>query len=155
MVPDTFSVAIADRQTSLCIDRRRLRRAVRTVLREEGVRAAEISLAVVDDAAIRQLHRRYLGQDEPTDVLSFLLESSPEGLDGEIVVSAETACRVARRHGWTAAEELLLYVIHGALHLAGWTDDTPKRRAAMWKRQRGCLARLRSTGEKRETKRTN
>ncbi len=74
--------------------------------------------------------------------MSFLLESSPEGIEGEIVASAEMACRVARRHRWTAAEELLLYVIHGALHLAGWLDDTPARRAAMAKRQRAYLARL-------------
>jgi probable rRNA maturation factor len=136
-------VAIANCQTSLPIDRRRLRRAVRMVLQEEGTSAAEISLAVVDDAAIRQLHRRYLGQDEPTDALSFLLDSSPEGLEGEIVVSAETACRVAGEYGWTPVQELLLYVIHGALHLAGWTDDTPKKRAAMGRRQRDYLARLR------------
>jgi probable rRNA maturation factor len=140
-------VAIADHQTSLCLDRRRLRRAVRMVLREEGVREAEISVAVVDDAEISQLHGRYLGLDEPTDVMSFLLESSPEGIDGEIVASAETACRVARRHGSTGAEELLLYVIHGALHLAGWTDDTPQHRAAMGKRQRGCIAKLRQRAD--------
>lgn len=126
-----------------------MRRAVRAVLQAEGLHAAEISLAVVDDAAIRQLHRRYLGQDEPTDVLSFLLESSPAGIDGEIVTSAETACRVAGRHGWTAAEELLLYVIHGALHLAGWTDDTPKNRAAMRGRERSCLAALGGPGRKK------
>ncbi len=50
-------VAIANRQTSLSIDRRRLRRAMRMVLREEGVREAEISLALVNDAEIAELHR--------------------------------------------------------------------------------------------------
>jgi probable rRNA maturation factor len=135
-------VAITDRQSCMRLDRRHLRRAVRRVLRDEAIVDADVSLAIVDDAAIRQLHRRYLAQDEPTDVLSFLLESSPEGLEGEIVVSAETARRVARQYKWTAAEELLLYVVHGALHLAGWTDDTPKTRAAMEDRQRGYVARL-------------
>jgi probable rRNA maturation factor len=135
-------VAIADRQTSLPIDRRGLRRAVRMVLRGEAVADAEISLAIVDDDAIRQLHLRYLGQDDPTDVISFLLESSPEAFEGEVVVSAETACRVAGQYGWTAAEELLLYVIHGVLHLAGWTDGTPAKRAAMEERQRVYLDRL-------------
>jgi probable rRNA maturation factor len=135
-------VAITDQQTSLHVDRRLLRRAVRMVLREEGVGEGEISVALVDDEAIALLHGRFLGDDDPTDVMSFLLESSPEGIEGELVVSAETACRVARRHRWTGAEELLFYIIHGALHLAGWLDDTPARRAAMWKRQRECMARL-------------
>jgi probable rRNA maturation factor len=141
-------VAIADRQCTMRIDRRSLRRAVRTVLREEGVRAAEISLAVVEDAAIRQLHARYLHRDEPTDVLSFLLERSPAGLDGEIVVSGQTARRVAPKYRSTPARELLRYVIHGALHLAGWVDDTPRRRAAMRRREQECLARLGCGGGK-------
>ncbi len=141
-------VAIADRQTTMRIDRRSLRRAVRMVLQKEGIRAAEISLAVVDDAAIRQLHRRYLGQDEPTDVLSFLLDRSPGGLEGEIVASAETARRVAPQYRSSPARELLLYVVHGALHLAGWRDGTPAQRAEMRRREREHLARLGPRGEK-------
>ena len=136
-------VAIANRQTALSIDRRRLRRAVRMVLRDEGIDEAEVSLAVVDDAAIRPLHLRFLGHDGPTDVMSFLLDRPAAGpLEGEIVVSAETALRVAPEYGGTPSEELLFYVIHGALHLAGWTDDTPRKRAAMWRRQQEYLDRL-------------
>ena len=135
-------VRVANHQTAVRVNRRRLCRAVRMVLRQEGIDEAEISVAVVDDAAIRQLHRRYLGRDDPTDVLSFLLERSPAGLEGEIVVSGQTACTAAREYGWSAARELLLYVVHGALHLAGWKDRTRKERAAMRSRQREYLARL-------------
>jgi probable rRNA maturation factor len=141
-------VQIANHQTAVAVDRRKLRQAVRMVLQGEGIDEADISLAVVDDAAIRQLHRRYLGQDEPTDVLSFLLDREGGRLDGEIVVSGETAGRAAPEYGCTAAQELLLYVIHGALHLAGWNDDTPKKRAEMWGRQRDYLARLGRASEK-------
>ncbi len=58
-------------------------------------------------------------------MLSFVLEQGEGFLDGEVVVSAETAQRAAPRFGWSAAEELLLYVIHGTLHLAGYDDATP------------------------------
>jgi len=135
-------VRVANQQTAVRVNRRRLCRAVRAVLREEGVDEAEISLAVVDDAAIRQLNGRYLAHDAPTDVLSFLLERSCDGLEGEIVVSGQTARRAARQYGWTAARELLLYVVHGALHLAGWRDRTRKEATAMRRRERECLARL-------------
>jgi len=143
-------VQIANHQTAVPVDRRKLRRAVRVVLQGDGIDEADISLAVVDDAEIRCLHRRYLRDDEPTDVLSFLLDRSAEGLEGEIVVSGETAFRVARRYGWTAAQELLLYVIHGCLHLAGWNDDTPRKRAEMSNRQRDYFARLDRLGRTSE-----
>lgn len=135
-------VRVANHQTAVRVNRRRLCRAVRMVLRGEGIDRAEVSVAVVDDAAIRRLHLRYLGRDEPTDVLSFLLECSADGLEGEIVVSGQTARRVAPKYRSTAAGELLLYVIHGALHLAGWSDATPGKRAAMRRREQEYLARL-------------
>ena len=94
-----------------------------------------ISVAVVDDAAISKLNEEFLRPPGPTDVLSFLLERGDEFLDGEVVVSAETALRMAPRYGWSAGEELLLYVIHGTLHLAGYDDATPQQRAMMRSRE--------------------
>ena len=91
--------------------------AIKHVLESNSIADAAISLAVVDDETIRRLHERYLGIDEPTDVLSFPLSSSGEALEGEIVASAETAARRAVEFGWRAEDELLLYVVHGALHL--------------------------------------
>jgi probable rRNA maturation factor len=66
-------------------------------------------------------------------VLSFVLDSDDEAqsLDGEIITSADYAAREALRYGWTTDDELLLYVIHGCLHLVGHDDHTPEGRAAM------------------------
>jgi probable rRNA maturation factor len=130
-----ITVAIANRQRTLPVDRRRLRRAVRRILADAQIAAARISLAIVDDPTIAELHRRFLDDPTPTDVLSFVLESSAEMLEGEVVVSADTARACAPRYGCTAAEELLRYVIHGTLHLVGHDDTTPRKRAAMRKRE--------------------
>ncbi len=135
-------IAIANRQTTLPIDRRLLRRAVRTVLKDEGIDDAEISLAIVDDPTIQELHRRYLGHDDPTDVISFVLERDGSRLEGEVIVSADTAQSAAARYGLSPPQELLLYVIHGTLHLAGYRDDTRQARAAMSRRQQAYLTRL-------------
>jgi probable rRNA maturation factor len=135
-----ITVHIANQQRFVSLDRRRLRRAVSRALREAGVADAELSIAVVDDAAIAVLHGRYLDDPTPTDVLSFPLDSSPGRLEGQIVVSGETALRRAPRYGWPAADELLLYVIHGALHLVGYDDATPADRRAMRRRERELLA---------------
>jgi probable rRNA maturation factor len=122
------------------VDGNRLRSAVRRILEVESVGKAVISLAVVDDLAMHRLNRKYLGHDEPTDVLSFVLEQGPDGLEGEIIVSADTAAATAQRFGWSAADELLLYVVHGALHLVGYNDTNPAARAEMRAKEQVYLA---------------
>src|SRR6187402_2660849 len=74
-----FVVDISNQQTHLPVDSRRLSDVVEHVLREEGLDRAEISLALVDDAAIHRVNREHLGHDYPTDVISFVL--SPDDTD--------------------------------------------------------------------------
>jgi probable rRNA maturation factor len=135
-----IQVDIANQQTLLSLDRRRLRKAVKKVLEGESIREAQISLAVVDDDAIQCLNRQYLDHDYATDVLSFVLERDGERLEGEVIVSAETAARAAGDYDWASEDELLLYVIHGALHLAGYLDGSKKEKAEMRRREKTYLA---------------
>ena len=135
-----ITVEVADNQSKLPLDHERLKEAVVTVLQGESVPRAEISIAVVDDDAITELHQRYLGQDEPTDVISFVLEQGKQGLEGEVIVSAETAMLSADWYEMKPEDELLLYVIHGTLHLAGYDDVAPQDRAVMRQREAVYLA---------------
>lgn len=139
-----LSIDIANLQTRVAIDSRRLRRAVRLVLTDAGIRSGEISVAIVDDQRMHELNRNFLQHDYATDVLSFLLESAgPSGpITGEIVASGDYAQREAPRYDWSAADELLLYVIHGALHLAGHDDRTKSQAAAMRTAETEYLQRL-------------
>ena len=130
-----IQIDINNRQTNQPVQQTRLKEAVRKVLLEEGISRATISLAVVDDQTIRDLNRRYLQHDEPTDVLSFELARDEGHLEGEIVVSAETAMETAERLGCRAEDELLLYVIHGALHLVGYDDTSQEARDVMRERE--------------------
>ena len=100
----------------------------------------QISVAVVDDATIARLNEQFLQHEGPTDVLSFVLEQAEGRLEGEVVVSAETARRGPVSGG--RGEELLLYVIHGMLHLAGYDDATPAEKGVMRRREAEVLARL-------------
>ena len=134
-------VEIADQQHHLPLDRRLLRKAVRRVLRDAGLRKARISVAVVDDATIARLNWRYLRHRGPADVLSFPLDES-DGLEGEVVVAAETALRQAPRYDWSPHDELLLYVVHGVLHLVGHDDASPASRAQMQQRESEILEGL-------------
>ena len=93
-----IAIRICNRQKSLPLDRRRMRGAICAILKDAGYRHGEVSIAVVDDATIAKLHQKFLDDPAPTDVLSFVFERSEEFLDGEVVVSAETACANAPRY---------------------------------------------------------
>jgi probable rRNA maturation factor len=138
-----IKVSIATPQESIAVDRGRMRTAARTVLEGEGVSDAEISLAFVDDATIHGLNQRYLGHDEPTDVLSFpLSEAGARRLAGELVIGAEVARTQAEERGHDLQAELALYVIHGLLHLCGYDDKSAAAAKEMRARERHYLERL-------------
>ncbi len=124
-----------------------LKRVAQHVATAEGFHTGELSIAVVGDTAMRRLHARHLGDAASTDVLSFDLGTSRRAgrLDGEIVVCAAVARRVARRRSATLAEarrELALYVVHGVLHLAGYDDRTLRGFRRMHAREDELLMQL-------------
>jgi probable rRNA maturation factor len=125
------TIEINNDQASLAIDEERLRQAVENVLIAGKIAEAEISVAIIDDPTIHQLNVQFLNHDYPTDVLSFVLEREGDRLEGEIIASADTAIRSASEFGWSPADELLLYVIHGALHLVGFDDTSPELKTLM------------------------
>lgn len=137
-----IEVAIADEQQALTVDQDRLRTAVTKIVSDAGFAGAAISIAIVDDPTIHDLNRRFLEHDYPTDVLSFVLERDADRLEGEVIVSADYAARSAPEFGWSANNELLLYVIHGTLHLVGYDDLEPARLAEMRERETWYLAQL-------------
>jgi probable rRNA maturation factor len=127
----SFQILIANEQSTLVVDEAKLVAAVQSVLADSSYQSAMVSVAVVDDPTIHAINRQYLQHDYPTDVLSFVLEDDGRQLQGELVVSADTAARNAVDYGWSAADELLLYLVHGTLHLVGHRDKEPAEIAAM------------------------
>ncbi|HCP84188.1 MAG: rRNA maturation RNase YbeY [Rhodopirellula sp.] len=128
---ELIDVRISNEQQTHPIDENRLIDAVNLITHDAGITQGSVSLAVVDDPTIHELNVQYLQHDYPTDVLSFVLERDEAMLDGEVIVSADTAAEDAKTYGWNANDELLLYVIHGTLHLVGFNDKTPDDQAEM------------------------
>jgi probable rRNA maturation factor len=119
---------------------------------EREVAGREIGVAVVSDAVIRRYNRQYRKIDQPTDVLSF----EPD----DLVISAETARRQARRLGHTVEEELSVLVLHGILHLMGYDHESDSGEMARlerrWRRRLGLPAALterRMVGNRHTSKR--
>ncbi|HEX4954619.1 MAG TPA: rRNA maturation RNase YbeY [Thermoanaerobaculia bacterium] len=79
----------------------------------------------VSDREMRQLNRLYREKDQPTDVLSFPGEASPEGRHlGDVVISVPTARRQAREAGHGIGRELQILILHGLLHCLGYDHET-------------------------------
>ncbi|HEX7119046.1 MAG TPA: rRNA maturation RNase YbeY [Longimicrobiales bacterium] len=118
-----------------------LARAVRAVLADHGVEDAEISVAVLDDAAIAALNRRYLGHEGPTDVISFELGAAGGVTVGDIYIGGGQALRQAAEFGAAPREELVRLAVHGALHVLGYDHPEGEERegSEMWQRQEAIL----------------
>lgn len=130
-------------QQSHPVDSVRLKRVASQILSDHNWSQPEISIAIVDDPTIHDLNSRFLDHDYETDVLSFPLERDADArrLSGEIIVSADTALRVAAELGGNPADELLLYVIHGLLHLLGYNDKQEDERHLMRAEERRYMER--------------
>lgn len=135
-----IQIDVADEQSGVPVAPEAVEEIVRLILQGEGIDEGEVSVAVVDDPTIHELNRQYLKHDYPTDVLAFLLDRRGARLEGEIVVSADTARAAAERLGHEAGEELSLYLAHGTLHLLGYDDRTAPQRDEMRRMERKYLA---------------
>lgn len=136
-----YQLSLSATLTSDPHSRELILRVVREVLRRHGCRAANLHVALVDDQRIADLNERFLQHDGATDVLSFdLSEGRGSEVEGEIVISLDTALREARRRGHDPEVELALYAAHGALHLLGLDDGTEDEARLMHARADDALA---------------
>ncbi len=119
-----------------------VRRAVRAALRAGGRPRLTVDVVLVGDRRLRDIHRRFLGDDTPTDVIAFDLEDSGPGPAAEIYASVPCAVRVAKERGVSAGRELALYVVHGALHLCGYDDHRTRDRRRMRAVEKSILSSL-------------
>jgi probable rRNA maturation factor len=137
-----LSVSIQNRQRRIRVSRPRLSALARRTLRALGRADRQVHVGVVDDREIRRLNARYLHHRRPTDVLAFNLDApGPARLLGEVIISAETARRQARRLRIPVALELDLLLVHGLLHLVGYDDRDPLEARLMHERERELLSR--------------
>ena len=138
-----LKVKVSDRDNVLRDFRAQVVRLLRRAAPDEWA-GGELSLAVVDGREMTRLNRQFTGRRGQTDVLAFPLAdglASGPLMVGEIVVNASLAAREARARGALPMHELMLYALHGALHLAGYDDHSPRDRKAMYSREEEMLRR--------------
>jgi rRNA maturation RNase YbeY len=131
------------------LSQKRVEDIARRVLRNERVRAAELSITFVTTRAIARLNEKHLGHQGTTDVISFGFAAvTPDApVVGDIYIAPDVARENARRHGEGVREEIARLVIHGVLHVLG--HDHPeegREESAMWRRQEALLRRVQRAG---------
>jgi len=106
-----------------------------------------ITVALVSDDALRQLHAQFMNEDSVTDVMTFPAgEPNQEG--GDIVISVDRAADQGPEHGFSVEQEVQFLFVHGLLHLSGWNDLNQEDRERMLARQTELLAGFANTGER-------
>lgn len=113
---------------------------------------AEVTVVLVDETAMEQLHVQWMDEPGPTDVLSFPMDElrpgssdrpTPAGLLGDIVLCPQVAADQAADARHSLMAELELLTTHGLLHLLGFDHAEPAERDEMFALQDELLARFR------------
>ena len=116
-----MKVEIANLQKYYKIKDYKIKQVVKEVLGKKSS-SAKLSFAFVDNNEIKRLNKKYFDSDDVTDVIAFPLDNHKNALNGEIVISVETAVDTAVKENVDVEGEIVLYVVHGLLHLLGYSD---------------------------------
>jgi probable rRNA maturation factor len=142
-------VHVAADGVRVALGRARVEAIARGALRAEKVRAAELSITFVEEAAIAALNWKHLRHRGPTDIITFELARLPGApVVADVYIAPEVARENARAAGCGVREELARLVVHGVLHAVGreHPEDESRVRSPMWRRQEQLVARLLGAG---------
>ncbi len=143
---DPYDIQVHHKHADDRVDPSMLQEGIREALRRFDTASADLSVAIVSDTEIAELHEKYMNIKGATDVLTFdWAEQHHAGgrhVEGEIVVSVDTAKRRAEERAHPVAAELALYVVHGTLHLLGMDDATEQEAMKMHEMEDEILAAI-------------
>jgi rRNA maturation RNase YbeY len=134
-------------------NKKAIRQWLKVAGQSEGKVFQWLHFVFTTDRLLHRLNRQYLGHDEYTDVLTFDLSAPGRGknkiLCAEIYISLEQVRDNARKYGLRLADELHRVMIHGLLHLCGYSDKTEKQRKKMRAREDFYLKKLQTLTERK------
>jgi probable rRNA maturation factor len=116
------------------IDRGKVKRLIREILKKENKKLGVIELIFLKDKEILKINREFLKHDYFTDVITFDYNRKSE-ISGDVCIGVDSVSRNAFRYKTNFSEELIRVIIHGVLHLIGFTDKDPAEKSIMRKRE--------------------
>lgn len=119
-------------QTKISLsDRNRLKAFIEQIFKNEKKTLSSINYIFCSDEYLLEINRQFLKHDYYTDIITFNLSEDPKKIEGEIYISIDRVRENACNAGVTTKEELYRIIFHGALHLCGYKDKTPKDKKEM------------------------
>ncbi len=155
-----MEITVINLQSSIPVSISKIKSAARKIVVELNQTPTDISIVFVGSRRMRTINKKYLGHDYVTDVITFdyydtsfprkresrnmdpRLKHSGVTTCGEIIICPQVALSNAKIHGVSISKELLLYVIHGFLHLAGYDDHKPQDIVRMRLKEKQLLGKL-------------
>lgn len=121
---------------------RSLGAVVAGLFKKEKKQLDQMSYVFCSDKKLRAINRKFLNHDYFTDIITFDLSVGKRGISGESYISIDRVKENASLLGRPFREELYRVVIHGALHLCGYSDKSEKERMKMRKLENKYLSLL-------------
>lgn len=138
-------IFVVNTHPSLRFPKRETFRTIRSVLQGESASPLALSVVFVGSRYIRKINKQFLDHDYVTDVIAFPFEDEL-GVNGELYINLDRAKVQAREYNVTFSEETRRLLIHGTLHLLGYSDETARAQARMRKREDFYLEQLSNKG---------
>jgi len=136
-------VRVFNRQKELPLSKASVAPIVKALLKKEGIECDEVGIYFVDAKKICQLHKAFFQDPSFTDCISFPIDGpkkrSGYSILGEIFICPAAAIKYAAPREKDPYQELLLYLVHGLLHLLGYDDLSPADKRTMRKKEKSCM----------------
>jgi len=113
----------------------KIRKFLEKVILGEDKVPGDLNFIFTGDERLLEINIKFLGHDYYTDVISFVNSEEEIEISGEIYISIDTVGRNSEIYGVKRDEEVLRVMVHGILHLCGYTDTTDEERNKMFWRQ--------------------
>lgn len=144
-----MNIYITNKQLDFKIDKNLITKVIKSISAFHGIEFNEISYNFVSEAKIKQLHKALFNDPTITDCITCPID--PPGLKpycmlGEIYICPKVAMSYAYENKLSPLQELILYVIHGFLHLIGYDDIAPEDERIMRMKEQDSIDHLKREG---------
>lgn len=120
--------------------RTQLKSFIESIFKKEKRKLESLNYIFVSDEKLLEINQQFLSHDFYTDIITFDYQQKPLPVMGEIYISIDRVRDNAITNGQTFKRELHRVIFHGALHLCGYKDKSPKEEKLMRQKEDGCLA---------------
>ena len=117
-----------------------IKKILKNLFKNQKISEAKVSIILSNKFLLNKLKKNYFNIDQFTDVIAFNLEDENESIDGEIYISIDDVLNNADKYEQSFNLEFKRVLIHGALHLLGFEDNTDEKKSIMTKLENKYMA---------------